>query len=378
MIRAEWLYDRLAGAGIGFFTGVPDSVLKAFCSCLADRTTPAEHVVAANEGGAVALAAGYSLATGRNGLVYMQNSGLGNAVNPLLSLADREAYAIPALLLIGWRGRPDGGHDEPQHMKQGRVTTRLLDDMGVPWRYLGTEEAQADEAIGQIVDELRVNPGPCALLAANRSFAPYAAVHKTRPVRVMGMRREEAISLLIDAFPEAIFVGTTGMASRELFEIRRERKQGMDHSFMNVGSMGHVSQIAAAIAQNQPGRTVVCLDGDGSAIMHLGGMAVAATMDCPNFIHVVINNGVHDSVGGQKTARPFLDLSRVAETVGYRTAWRVVGADELKDALAFCRNSTGPVLLEIMVDKGARDDLGRPGDDLLEYKKAFTEFLHGG
>lgn len=376
MLDAEWLRSRLSCHGIDFYAGVPDSVLHPFCSCLDDPQNGSRHIVAANEGGAVALAAGYHLATGAVGLVYMQNSGLGNAVNPLLSLVDRETYAIPMALLIGWRGRP-GSHDEPQHRKQGRITGSLLDVMEIPWSDLGDSEESASRALAEMSATLQRVPGPYALLIANKAFLPRTGSAAPVPSTQPRLAREDAIRIVLENIPaNAALVGSTGMISRELFELRTRQGDGQRDYFMNVGAMGHVSQIAAAIAINQPKRMVACLEGDGSLLMHLGVLGTITKTAPKNFIHIILNNQAHDSVGGQATANPVLPLADIARQAGYAFAVKVENENALRAAIADCPRHDGPAMIEIMVRKGARKDLGRPGDDLRLFKDEFTRFLN--
>ncbi len=376
MLNSGWFRDRLLAEGVEFFAGVPDSVLKHFCSSLSESGAGATHIVAANEGGAIGLVVGHHLATGKIGCAYMQNSGLGNAVNPLLSLADREVYAIPVLLVIGWRGRP-GTRDEPQHMKQGRITPDLLDCMEIPWFELGGDKEEADAALRNVFSSLRDSPGPCAILVRNKLFSPSGAPLAEREEPPAELRREEAIAYLLEMFPDAVFVGTTGMASRELFELRVERGEDPGRDFLNVGAMGHASQIALGIARAREKRRVICIDGDGSSIMHLGAYAAIACQGCRNMLHVALNNHVHDSVGGQPTANPNLNFAEAAKLCGYPLTLRATDKAQFVERVEECRHAggAGPILLEVMVKKGARNDLGRPGNDMITYKNAFMQLL---
>jgi len=376
VLDAEWLCANLQRYGISFYAGVPDSVLQPFCSYVDTRSDGLQHIVAANEGGAVALAAGYHLATGMVGLVYMQNSGLGNALNPLLSLVDRETYAIPMVLLIGWRGKP-GSHDEPQHLKQGRITGSLLDVMGIPWRDLGNSEESASQALVEMATTLNRDPGPFALVVAGKAFSSCPSPGKAISDQCF-LSRENAIEIILDNIPNnSAVIGSTGMISRELFELRIRQDDEPSNFFMNVGAMGHVSQISAAIAISQPTRTVVCLEGDGSLLMHLGSLGTITHMAPKNFIHVVLNNQSHDSVGGQATANPALSLSDLAKQAGYKFTVKVENETSLRNAIAECQRHAGPVMIESMVRRGARKGLGRPGSDLLTFKDNFMRFLNG-
>ncbi len=373
MIACEKFFEALRAEEVGYFAGVPDSLLKEFCACLADEVAPAHHVVAASEGAAVALAAGYYLATGKLGLVYLQNSGLGNAVNPLLSLADPEVYAIPLVLMIGWRGEP-GVPDEPQHRKQGRVTRELLQAMEVPTAVLPGDWAEARAVLAATVAAARVRRGPSALLVRKGTFAPYARRAAAPEPATLG--REEAIGVLLGELDrDEVFVTTTGMASREVFEWRAKRGQGHGRDFLTVGCMGHASQIALGLAGEKPGRPVWCLDGDGAALMHLGGLAIIGASGAKNLRHIVLNNGAHDSVGGQPTVGLAVDFPAIGRACGYRWARAVGTADELARAVKELRATTGPALLEVRVKRGARADLGRPTTSTEDNKREFMAYV---
>jgi len=372
MISPKFLYDTLAGHGVDFYTGVPDSLLKNLCAYITDHADAAHNIIAANEGAAVGLAAGHYLATGKPACVYMQNSGEGNIINPLASLTDEEVYNIPVLLLIGWRGRP-GVHDEPQHVKQGKVTTGLLNVMGVNYEVLAKDEDKAIKQIDKATKALQ-NREVFALVIEKDTFEDY----KLQNVEVndLTMSREEAIQTVAVALGEKdCIVSTTGMISRELFEYREAMSQGHERDFLTVGSMGHASQIALGIALAQPGRRVWCFDGDGAAIMHMGSMAIVANKEPKNYVHVVFNNGAHDSVGGQPTVGLKIDLPAVAKAVGYKTVCSVDGKDGLEGVLKDVDSLEGPVLLEIKVKKGNRKDLGRPTTTPIQNKEALMNFL---
>lgn len=371
MLQPSFFIGQLKAAGIDFFAGVPDSLLKNICAYITDNLPKEQNIIAANEGGAMGIAAGYHLSTGKIGVVYMQNSGEGNIINPLASLTDREVYNIPVLLLIGWRGRP-GVHDEPQHVKQGKVTTGLLNTMGIDYSVLSKDEAQAAKQIAAAVNHMTRTNEPYALVIEKDTFEAYTLQSKVDSA--LTLSREEAIETVVEALPtEAAVVSTTGMISRELFEIRERRGEGHGHDFLTVGSMGHASQIALGIALQQKHRPVFCFDGDGASIMHMGNMAITAQMQPKNMVHVVFNNGAHDSVGGQPTVGLDIDLPAVARAVGYRQVCSVKTKDELRQALTAV--AEGPVFLEVQVRKGNRKDLGRPTTTPVQNKEALMAFL---
>ena len=376
MIRPEFFIEALRENGIDCFAGVPDSLLKNICAYITDHFDAAHNIIAANEGAAVGLAAGHYLATGQPACVYMQNSGEGNIINPLASLTDQEVYNIPVLLLIGWRGRP-GVHDEPQHVKQGKVTTGLLNVMGVNYEVLSKEEDKAAKQIEKAAKAL-ANREVFALVIEKDTFEDY----KLQNVEVndLTMSREEAIKTVAAALGEKdCIVSTTGMISRELFEYRTAMNQGHERDFLTVGSMGHASQIALGISLAQPNRRVWCFDGDGATIMHMGSMAIEANKAPKNYVHVVFNNGAHDSVGGQPTVGLKIDLPAVAKAVGYKTTFSVGSKEELVKQLSTLNSQLstvgGPILLEIKVKKGNRKDLGRPTTTPIQNKEALMQFL---
>lgn len=370
MLQPAEVYGALQRRGVAFFTGVPDSLLKDLCAYISAHAAPGRHVIAANEGAAVALAAGHHLATGETGVVYLQNSGLGNAVNPLLSLADPEVYSIPMILVVGWRGEPSV-RDEPQHVKQGRVTVAMLDAMEIPHRVLSPRMPEADADVEWTVDLARGSSQPVALLVRKGTFTPFEA-----PARADArLTREMAIELIVGALdPRDAVVATTGMTSRELHEIRVRRGEPA-RDFLTVGSMGHASAIACALARAQPARQVFCLDGDGAFLMHMGSVAVQGQIGSANFKHVLLNNGRHDSVGGQPTVARDCDLTAVARACGYTTLEPVAAAEDVAGAVARLRGTEGPALLEIHVGGTARSGLGRPAGTPRENKEAFLAFL---
>ena len=377
MIRPEYFIEKLRENGIDCFAGVPDSLLKNICAYITDHCDARHNIITANEGAAVGLAAGHYLATGKPACVYMQNSGEGNIINPLASLTDPEVYNIPVLLLIGWRGRP-GVHDEPQHVKQGKVTTGLLNTMGINFDVLSKDEDKAEKQIGKAIQALN-RKEVYALVIEKDTFDTYQLSTVNSQLE-LSLSREEAIRTVASALGEKdCIVSTTGMISRELFEYRTAMNQGHEHDFLTVGSMGHASQIALGIAMEKPDRRVWCFDGDGATIMHMGSMAIVASKCPKNYIHVVFNNGAHDSVGGQPTVGLNIDLPTIAKAVGYKHVVSVDSKEDLEKELSTinCQLSTigGPILLEVRVKKGNRKDLGRPTTTPIQNKEALMAFL---
>ncbi|MDR2057185.1 MAG: phosphonopyruvate decarboxylase [Dysgonamonadaceae bacterium] len=374
MINTKVLYDLLINNGFDLFTGVPDSLLKDICSYISDNTPSERHIIAANEGAAVAVAAGYYLATRKLSLVYMQNSGIGNAVNPLLSLADEKAYQIPMLLMVGWRGEP-GTKDEPQHVKQGEVTLALFDAMKIPYIIIDSNENTAKEQFLQLITDVKTKETSCAAIIRKNTFSPYKL--KNSPKNDWEMSREDALQTVIDSLtPQDVVISTTGKMSRELFEYREYKNEGHDKDFLTVGSMGHSSSIALGVALSAPDRQVYCLDGDGAMLMHMGSMATAGTSGAENFRHIVFNNGVHESVGAQPTVAFKISLPEIANACGYRTAQTATDIVELKEILKDFRARKGPAFLEIKVNTITRENLGRPTRTTHENRNDFMRNLN--
>lgn len=371
MIRPQFFFDILAKFGIDFYAGVPDSLLKNFCAYITDHADAAHNIIAANEGGAMGLAAGHYLATSQIPVVYMQNSGEGNVINPLASLTDPDVYNIPVLLVIGWRGKP-GVHDEPQHVKQGKVTTGLLNVMGIDYTVLSKDEDKAETQIKKAVAYMQSTKQCYALVIEKDTFDAYDLQNVEK--NDLTMSREEAIQIVAEALGEKdVIVSTTGMISRELFEYRTAKNEGHERDFLTVGSMGHASQIALGIVLEKQDRKVWCFDGDGATIMHMGNMAIVASKGTANYVHVIFNNGAHDSVGGQPTIGLKIDLPTVAKAVGYKQAYSVDSKELLEKQLS--NLGEGPVFLEVKVKKGNRKDLGRPTATPIQNKEALMEFL---
>lgn len=375
MIRPEALFRQIRSKGITFFTGVPDSLLKDLCFCIEDNVSGNDHVIAANEGAAVALAAGHYLATGKPAMVYMQNSGLGNSVNPLLSMADEEVYSIPVLIVAGWRGEP-GRKDEPQHKKQGRVMLKMIEAMEYDAVILEEDEEGMKEQLRSLFDSIAEKKRPHFLIVKEGTFEKY--VPKKKLPDTYQMSREEAIEIILSSADQNdIVVSTTGKASREVFEYRKRTAGGHNRDFLTVGSMGHCGQIALGIALSKPERRVIALDGDGAVIMHMGSLAITGASKAENIMHVVLNNESHESVGGQPTSASLVDFPRIASACGYVNSLTASNRDELQGALAILSERTGPSFLEVKVNKLSRADLGRPDRSPLENRKDFMKFVSG-
>ncbi len=372
-MKIETFLDIL---GADFYTGVPDSQLKALCNYLMNTygTDPKHHIIAANEGNCTAIAAGYHLATGKVPVVYMQNSGEGNIINPAASLLNQRVYGIPVIFVVGWRGEP-GIHDEPQHIYQGEITQKLLEDMEISSYVVtkDTSESELRDVMARWQEKLK--EGFDTAFIISKGALTYDA--KAEYHNQFELNREEVIRHIAGISGDDPIVSTTGKISRELFEIREQQKKGHGLDFLTVGSMGHASSIALGIALQKPEKTVWCIDGDGAVLMHMGAMAVIGASAPKNLIHVVINNSAHETVGGMPTAAGKTDLCKAAEACGYRSAVSVSREEELKEMLPALKEKTGPCFVEIKCALGSRDDLGRPTTTPKDNKTAFMKQLSG-
>ena len=367
MVDVKDFFDSLRDQGIANFSGVPDSLLKNICAYISDNTTRDEHLITANEGSAIGLAVGQYIATGKPSLVYMQNSGFGNAINPLLSLADAKVYGIPMLVMVGWRGEP-GVKDEPQHIKQGEVMMELLDACDLPTIVIDAETKNIEEVLKSAVELTFANNQPVILLVKKGTFAPYRL--KNVIPDIAESSREDAIKMIVEASEvDDVFVSTTGMPSRELFEIRVRNKQSHEKDFLTVGAMGHASMIALGVALNAD-RHVFCIDGDGASIMHLGNLTSTGQSGAKNLIHIILNNAAHDSVGGQPTCAHSIDIPIIGKACGYASVKSTSKLDEIRSYIEKIKGHPGPHLLEVKIKKGARSDLGRPTSTPTQNKEA--------
>ena len=362
MINPKLFYDELKINNVHFYTGVPDSLLKEFCAYITSNASKSNHIINTNEGSAVGMAIGRHMATGEIPVVYMQNSGLGNIINPVLSLADKKVYAIPMILIIGWRGEP-GVKDEPQHVKQGEITVDLLDVMGIEYQIIDKNTNNIKSIVKKVVDNTKKYSKPTAIIVRKGTFAPYKLQSLKKKYN---WNREDAIKTLLNYVKDDFIVCTTGKASRELFEARKSRNEGHGRDFLTVGGMGHASQIACGISMSISKR-VWCFDGDGAALMHLGSVGICAIHSKSNFIHVLLNNFTHDSVGGQPTIADKIDFSEIFKNLGYKYVFTVESNDELINFLEKLP-STGPILLHVKINSGARKELGRPTTTPLQNK----------
>lgn len=367
MINTKEFYDYLIKKNLNFFVGVPDSLLKNLCSCIKENSDKSHNIITANEGNAVAIAAGYHMSSNEFGVVYMQNSGLGNTVNPLLSLVDEKVYNIPMLLIIGWRGEP-GIKDEPQHVKQGELTLPLLGVMDIKYIILSDNY---QEAIDECYDYMKTTKKPVALVVRKNTFSDYKIKKESCKY---DMTREVALSYILNELTDDDFiVSTTGKTSREIFELREKNNQEHSNDFLTVGSMGHTASIAFGMSLNT-NKNIFCIDGDGSFIMHMGGFAVIGQNPRPNFKYILINNGAHESVGGQPTVGFNIEIDKILKAVGFKNVYKATNGQEITDSIKKLKSNTMEALI-IYTKQGAREDLGRPTTTPIENKEALMKKL---
>lgn len=372
-IKPYDFFQYLSKNKINFFTGVPDSLLKQFCLCVDHNVEKNKHIIAANEGNAISLGAGYHLATGKLPLVYMQNSGFGNAINPLLSLCDQDVYSIPMLLLIGWRGEP-GLQDEPQHIKQGKIQVELLNTLGIPYEIISKDETLLESKLINCVKKAINENTPVALLVKKGTFEKYD--FREPEINNTLMSREEALNILLNEVPEnSIIVSTTGKTSREIFEIREKNNNSHEKDFLTVGSMGHCSSIALGIAISKPNRKIICIDGDGSLLMHMGSLSMIGKLKPKNFYHILMNNQVHESVGGQETSARFINILDIIKANNYDKTFFINTKQDLINKINNMFLIKGSVFTEIFIKPGSRKSLGRPTISPKDNKKAFMNFI---
>jgi len=356
-----------------FFAGVPDSQLKPLCDYLmATHGIGKNHIIAANEGNCVALAAGYHLSTGKVPVVYLQNSGIGNTINPIASLMNDKVYGIPCVFIVGWRGEP-GVHDEPQHIYQGEVTLKLLEDMDIQ-TFVIRKETTEEEVIAQLnMWQPLLDAGKQVAFVVCKGALEFDG--KVNYDNNLQITREEIIKHIVEVTGKDLIISTTGKASRELFEIREARGEGHKYDFLTVGSMGHNSSIALGIANQRPNKKVWCIDGDGSLLMHMGALAVIGTNKPENMVHIVINNGAHETVGGMPTVASKIDLIAIAKGCGYPNAVSCKDLDEFDRELRNAKERNELSFIEIKCNLGARKDLGRPTTTAKENKEAFMKYI---
>lgn len=402
MLQCQTFIEQLNNNGLQFFTGVPDSLLSSFSAWLMDYRED-NHIIAANEGNALAIGVGHYLATGNIPVIYMQNSGIGNAVNPMASLLHKDVYQIPALWIVGWRGQPNT-KDEPQHVFQGKATIAMLEQLQIQVEVLSSDETEASTQISRAVSYMKETKQPFAFVVKKNTFCEY---HSEKQIHTTAfpLTREEAIETILESIEkDSLIVSTTGKASRELFELRESQKENHNKDFLTVGSMGHASSIALGVAR-ETDRKVYCIDGDGAALMHMGAMAVIAQQKQKNLVHIVINNGCHESVGGQPTVAFSIDMEQIAKGCGYERVVTCTTKEEIKQVLKQQKlkqqklkqqglkqqESKQQILeqknlldkddkttwIQIMVKQGSRSDLGRPTIPAKENKENFMREIMG-
>lgn len=371
MIHPERLYDCFKQNGVVFFTGVPDSLLKDLLKFIDDNSNQQEHIITANEGLAVALATGHYISSGKVPVVYLQNSGLGNIINPLTSLADIEIYAIPMILLIGWRGR-SGTVDEPQHLKMGRITISLLDVLEVPHFFLDSDETFSVNSVAAAIKKAKYEQRPVALIVPEGIFEKYTG---NVEVNDYSLVREEVIKKIIHQLSgNETVVCTTGKSGREFYEQNIAAGNKIKKYLLSVGAMGHANHLALGIKLGSDDKMIM-LDGDGALLMHMGSLPAIAQHARENYIHIVLNNGSHESVGGQPTEAFFMDCCAVAKACGYNEILCIKNEVELNEWLINGLKKSTLQFVEIRINKFSRADLGRPAGSPSDWKEGFITSL---
>lgn len=372
MINLPSFYKSLKKNKIDFYVGVPDSLLKSFNSYIEEIVPKDKNIIAANEGNAISIATGYHLATKKIPFVYMQNSGLGNCINPLTSLTNKDTYQIPMILLIGWRGEPKY-KDEPQHLMPGKILKKQLELLTIKYFLLDSKTC-TKVLINKAVKEAKKNSLPVALIVSKNTFSEDLII-KNKSVFNSSLSRYKSIECIVSHYKKDLIVSTTGKASRELFEIRKSGNGPMN-DFLSVGSMGHVSSIAMGIAIGCKEKKIICIDGDGSLIMHMGSLGIIGNKKISNLKHFLINNGCHESVGGQITAGSTIEFSKIAKACGYSFVAKCKTIKQLERAIIKSHNYKGPIFIEIQVNNNSIKNLSRPNKSPIENKDNFVKFLN--
>ncbi|MFX1321995.1 MAG: phosphonopyruvate decarboxylase [Promethearchaeota archaeon] len=374
MISCEKFFEILRDNNFSFFTGIPDSTFKDLMKFLADNASKElKNIIACNECEAIALASGYHLATNKIGIVYMQNSGLGKAVNPLTSLCDPDVHSIPILLMIGWRGEP-GKIDAPQHKKMGKITLPLLDTLQIPYSILEPDLSVVKNELIKAINYFNDNKGPYAFIFQRGFFKDYEM--KFKQSNRYNLTTKEVIQLIMDNLNhKEIIVSTTGYITRELYEYRESKNKDHHKSFYNIGSMGCASSIGLSIALHKPKNRVIVFDGDGAAIMQMGAFTTIGKNSPTNFVHIILDNEAHESTGGQPTNSPNVDFVNVALASNYKWSTRVETSEELLKSIDNIKNRKGPILILIKIKMNSRSELKRPTKSPKEYKEGFMGYL---
>ena len=374
-LSPELLFNLLIDNGVNFFTGVPDSLLKEFNNVITHKLSKENHIITSNEGSSIALATGYFLSTKKIPVVYMQNSGFGNSINPLMSLASSEVYSIPMIVFVGWRGEP-GISDEPQHISQGKCMISLIESLGLPMNILPQNQQDSDKMMTMVIENVRNNMSPHIILVKKGTFDKYN--NPTPIINNYELYRKDAIDIAYGIFKDDIILSTTGKISRELLENTLENNNATDNIFMNVGAMGHVGMIGLGIAKNTTKR-VVCFDGDGSVLMHMGNLATIGSSNIHNLVHIVLNNGMHESVGVQETIAFDVNLKEIASNSGYDYSFCVSTKNSLEIILDDIKSNvvSGLIFIEIRINNKQKysHELMRPKDTPIDRKNKFIQFI---
>lgn len=366
MIETKKIFSYLKKKDIKFFTGVPDSILKD-TSIYLEKLNKEKHVVTHNEGGAIALGAGYFLKNKKIPCIYLQNSGLGNTINPLISMAHKNVYSIPMLLIIGWRGAPNQD-DEPQHILQGKITKKMLNLMNVDYCILDKNKDLSK--LGKLIDIAKKKQKIVACLIKKNVIKKKVNTFLKNTTSISKLKRYQVLDYIISKNTKNLKIfSTTGYTSRELFQLRKEKKSKAK-DFYNVGAMGHTSMIALGYSINNKKNKILCLDGDGSLLMHMGSLSVIGENSAKNFKHIVFNNQQHESVGGQRTPLKKSNLKTLCLSCGYKRYFFAKTFKDFKKNYKLFLSSKGPTFFELLISPGSVNNLGRP-KNFKDLKKNF-------
>ncbi len=344
---------------ISFFTGVPDSTLKNFTYLLNKEFK--NHYPVYNEGSAISLAIGYHLSKKNIACVYLQNSGLSNAINPLISIAHKKVYSIPLLILIGWRGSPKGPPDEPQHHVKGKITKDILKLLDIKTIVLNDENDFSK--LKKLINFSKNNNRAVACLIKNNTFKNVNLTFKKKHKKSKIYRKEVLDELLKQIKKKTKIISTTGFTSREIYQLRKEKNYQNGKDFYMVGGMGHAGMVSLGVAINEKNQ-IICLDGDGSILMHMGSLKTQGLFGRKNFKHILLNNNCHESVGEQDTFAEGTNFPKLCKMLGYKNVFEISYKKDLKKKLNSFLKSNGPSFLEIKIRTGTLKNLIRPNSFL--------------
>ena len=364
MIKVDALINLLKKNNTNFFTGVPDSVLKELSSYLKNKRN---HIIATNEGAAVSIGIGHYLSTKKIPCIYMQNSGLSNALNPLISIAHKKVYSIPLILVIGWRGSPRI-KDEPQHNVKGKITQQLLKLLNIKYTVL-----KSNKDFAKFDKQIKYAKKSKSIVACLIERGTLQKIIKSNSKKdFYNLDKEFFLKKLLEELPsKSKVIASTGYNSRELMYLRKKFNFNNSKDFYMVGGMGHTSSVALGFSLSSKNKTF-CIDGDGSFLMHLGSIMTAGNFANKNFKYILLNNNTHDSVGGQSTNADNIDFDRLSKSLGFKKFYSIKKKQNLRKIIKNFIKINSPSFLEVKVTNSKIKKLPRP-DDLIKIKNQFMK-----